>query len=372
MDVLGWTPSSPHVTPWLATTDPVLWENTSINGLTLQDGISNPSGDSVTMIGFRDLGSVGQFTLNGSPEQAGQWVIVDAGNLSSIGYRAGANPGTDTIEESAFDATLNRWLPDSVFSITTSVEPVASIKNFAVQEGKSLAIAPNVVLTDPSGDNVTEYGFMDAGTNGHFTIDFGNFTAAEPNSQWLYLPSWEVGALQYTAGSTLGTDPIEVVAFDASTESWTAVGTSTATTIFPRITPPPVNLPVLTEAAPNVTAPTSGSTNPTSGTSTAVNAMVSTPADTLVADFTNATLVGTPGNDTFVIGAGAGQEKIQNFDPAHDTLQFSVALFASYSAAMTDARQVGADTVFAIDAHDSVTLQNVNVGNLTASNVHVG
>ena len=93
---------------------------------------------------------------------------------------------------------------------------------------------------------------------------------------------------------------------------------------------------------------------------------------TLVAGFADATLVGGGSSDTFVVGPGAGQEKIQNFDPAHDTLQFSAALFANYAAAMTDARQVSTDTVFTIDARDSVTLQNVSMSSLTASNVHVG
>jgi hypothetical protein len=35
---------------------------------------------------------------------------------------------------------------------------------------------------------------------------------------------------------------------------------------------------------------------------------------------------------------------------------------------MTNATQVGANTVFAIDANDSVTLENVNKNSLAASN----
>jgi hypothetical protein len=45
-----------------------------------------------------------------------------------------------------------------------------------------------------------------------------------------------------------------------------------------------------------------------------------------------------------------------------------VILFANYAAAMTNATQVGANTVFAIDANDSVTLENVNKSSLAASN----
>ena len=89
---------------------------------------------------------------------------------------------------------------------------------------------------------------------------------------------------------------------------------------------------------------------PASGATAAAPVTSNTP-DTLVG-FADATLVGSPASDTFVIGAGAGHETIQNFDPAHDTLQFSASLFANYIAAMTDAKQMGTDTVFTIDARD--------------------
>jgi hypothetical protein len=90
--------------------------------------------------------------------------------------------------------------------------------------------------------------------------------------------------------------------------------------------------------------------------------------DTLVASTANSTLFGNPGNTTFAIGPGAGQDKIYNFTTSQDTLQFNHALFANFAAAMTNATQVGANTVFAIDANDSVTLENVNKNSLAASN----
>jgi hypothetical protein len=90
--------------------------------------------------------------------------------------------------------------------------------------------------------------------------------------------------------------------------------------------------------------------------------------DTLVASAADTTLYGNPGNTTFAIGPGAGQDKIYNFQNSQDTLQFNHALFANFAAAMTNATQVGANTVFAIDANDSVTLENVNKSSLAASN----
>jgi hypothetical protein len=90
--------------------------------------------------------------------------------------------------------------------------------------------------------------------------------------------------------------------------------------------------------------------------------------ETLVASAANDTLYANPGATTVVIGPGSGQDTILNFQTTQDTLQFSLSLFANYAAAMTSASQVGANTVFTIDANDSVTLQNVNMANLSAAN----
>jgi hypothetical protein len=363
LDVLGWTPSSPHRAPSVAVTNLTLWENTLVNGFGLEE-TTDFAGDSITRYAFRDLGSNGHFWLNGTFEQDGQWVFVEPGGLGGLGYQAGTKPGTDTIQVAAFDATLVKWLNASTFTAATSVEPVAYMKNFNVQEGGSLSAGPITGVVNPSGDQITEYAFLDAGTNGHFTVnvDVGSGSTAEPNSQWFVVPAWDIGAVQYVGGSTTGSDPIEVQAFDASAERWTAVSYATATTVVPILPPPGGGGPTSPVNALNVAAQTSGAAGAAPLTTSA--------ADTLVAGFAGATLVGGPGSDTFVIGPGAGQERIQNFDPAHDTLQFSVSLLTNYAAAMADARQVGTDTVFTIDAHDSVALQNVNMSSLTASNFH--
>ena len=55
-----------------------------------------------------------------------------------------------------------------------------------------------------------------------------------------------------------------------------------------------------------------------------------------------------------------------------DTLQFNAMLFSNFTAAMNAASQSGANTVFTIDANDTVTLDNVTKTSLTASNFHFG
>ena len=162
MDVLGWIPSSPHGTPGILTTNTTLWENGAINGVALQDGMSNPGDDSITAFGFRDLGSNGHFTLNGAPVQNGQWVDVTPEIWALSFIRLGPALAPISIQEIAYDATLSKWLGTSTFSISTTVEPVVNIKNFAVTEGQSLAVDPITSVSNPSGDLITDYAFMDA------------------------------------------------------------------------------------------------------------------------------------------------------------------------------------------------------------------
>jgi autotransporter passenger strand-loop-strand repeat protein len=90
--------------------------------------------------------------------------------------------------------------------------------------------------------------------------------------------------------------------------------------------------------------------------------------DTLIGGAGNDMLYGNGGNNTFAFNLGSGQDKIMDFQAGQDTLQFSLGLLSNFSAAMTDAKQVGANTVFTFDANDSLTLQNVSMNDLAAGN----
>ena len=59
---------------------------------------------------------------------------------------------------------------------------------------------------------------------------------------------------------------------------------------------------------------------------------------------------------------------VTNFGTAKDTLQFNATLFSNFTAAMNHASQSGANTVFTIDANDTVTLDSVTKTSLTAAN----
>jgi Ca2+-binding RTX toxin-like protein len=81
-------------------------------------------------------------------------------------------------------------------------------------------------------------------------------------------------------------------------------------------------------------------------------------------------LTGGAGADTFAFPNLMGHDEVTNFAIAKDTLQFNASLFANFTAAMAAATQVGANTVFTIDANDTVTLDNVTKTSLTAGNFH--
>jgi serralysin len=94
-------------------------------------------------------------------------------------------------------------------------------------------------------------------------------------------------------------------------------------------------------------------------------------ADLLVVAGTAGTIMtGGAGHDTFAFPNVMGKDEVTNFGLAKDTLQFNATLFSNFTAAMNAASQSGANTVFTIDANDTVTLDNVAKTSLTSSNFH--
>ena len=89
-----------------------------------------------------------------------------------------------------------------------------------------------------------------------------------------------------------------------------------------------------------------------------------------MADTAGEDRAGGAGADTFAFPNAMGHDEVTNFSTAKDTLQFNASLFANFAAAMTNATPSGANTVFTIDANDSVTLDNIAKSSLTAGNFH--
>lgn len=80
-------------------------------------------------------------------------------------------------------------------------------------------------------------------------------------------------------------------------------------------------------------------------------------------------LTGGSGKDSFVFAPGFGNDRIADFrttGSSADVLEFSSAIFADFDAAIAAAAQVGAATVFTIDADTSLTLEGVKLSALAA------
>ena len=80
------------------------------------------------------------------------------------------------------------------------------------------------------------------------------------------------------------------------------------------------------------------------------------------------TVSGDAGNDTFIFNTNSGHTAINNFAPASDTIEINHSVFANVADVMAHATQIGADTVIAEGANDTITLHNVMLGQLHQGN----
>ncbi|WP_247370085.1 MULTISPECIES: Ig-like domain-containing protein [unclassified Bradyrhizobium] len=115
--------------------------------------------------------------------------------------------------------------------------------------------------------------------------------------------------------------------------------------------------------------------------STATSSTVAAAGSTFVASAGNTTLKSTSGDDTFVgssqadtfvFGAGFGNDVIKGFvarGPAHDTIEFSKSVFDSFASVLSHATQSGTEVVIATGS-DTLTLKNAKLGALTSNDFH--
>ena len=82
-------------------------------------------------------------------------------------------------------------------------------------------------------------------------------------------------------------------------------------------------------------------------------------------------LNGGAGADTFVFPQTFGAKTVRNFTPGTDAWQFSQTMFADVAAVLSDAHQVGSYVATTHDPQNVVTLQNSQIANLHASDIHI-
>jgi hypothetical protein len=102
------------------------------------------------------------------------------------------------------------------------------------------------------------------------------------------------------------------------------------------------------------------------------NTLIGGPGDTLTGGSTYDPTNNIYPSDTFVFnGTAFGKNTVTDFDTNSDVLQFSHTVFADANTALAHASQVGSDVVITFDANDMVTLKNVLLANLSASDFHI-
>ena len=91
------------------------------------------------------------------------------------------------------------------------------------------------------------------------------------------------------------------------------------------------------------------------------------------------TLTAGAGTDIFaLLTTAVGNDTISGFNTGSDMLDFSAvdhsggwSAGTTAAAILAGATSVGGNTVFTLDGHDTITLQGVAIGSLTAANFHV-
>ena len=82
----------------------------------------------------------------------------------------------------------------------------------------------------------------------------------------------------------------------------------------------------------------------------------------------NDVVVCNTGDDTIVENAGYRHQVVYNFNVGTDAVRLATSFATSFAALQSDMAQVGQDVVITLDSQDSVTLRNMTVSSLTASN----
>jgi hypothetical protein len=81
----------------------------------------------------------------------------------------------------------------------------------------------------------------------------------------------------------------------------------------------------------------------------------------------NQVLTGTGHNDTFIFNSTFGDATITNFQPASDVIEIDHSVFANVQALLAATRDDGhGNVVTTVDAHDTITLKDVNLAQLEA------
>ena len=182
---------------------------------------SDPDGDSLTVIGVSDAtngtGSVGaaladvygSLTLYGN----GSYSYV-ASNTSAINSAATGHHPVDTFTYTISDG--NGGMTTATLAITIDRPPIVQVANLTLSIGQSVAASSLFTASDPDGNTIITYGFMDTGP-GDFVL---NGVTTEPHNQEIDVTAAQLSELTYV-GAAGTPDTVEVRVYDGTLwSSW--------------------------------------------------------------------------------------------------------------------------------------------------------
>ena len=199
--------------------------NQTISASSLLKSVTDVDGDTITQYRFIDNGAGGSFVLNGVKIASGQWITINASDLSKLSYVGGASTFTDTFSVQAFDGKV--WSATATGSIATIEHaPVVAASTTSLSIGAKIAASSLISsVSDADGDKITQYRFMDNGTSGgHFEL--GGVTIG--SGQWITINAADLAKLVYVGGAIAGSETFSLQAFDG--QLWSSVSTGTLTT----------------------------------------------------------------------------------------------------------------------------------------------
>jgi hypothetical protein len=186
--------------------------------------------------GVRDLttgghGSTAYFSIDNGTTNLGTWNNqISNGDLADWYPQGPAPGGNDAFNDYSNSGVINVvsasdiTLMEALGWTSSFTAPTVNVQNVSIAENTSVAATSFLTLSNPSGDNITQYTLVDNGTTGHFTVN----GVIQPDGQAFSVSS--LSTVQYVGGTLPGSDTIQVQFFDSTTNSESNFTSLTATT----------------------------------------------------------------------------------------------------------------------------------------------
>ena len=214
--------------PTIAGQNASIDEGQSLAGASLIKSISNPAGLTTSEYAVTDKGGDGVLMLNGIALTAGKAYQLTAAQLAQLSFVGGSTTGTDTISIQSYDGS--QWSNTVNVTITVNPPPSVTVNNEAMVSGQTVAGSSLISgVKDSAGYGITQYAFMDAGTDGGQLYLNG---VALAKGAWTTITAAQLSQLTYVAGAGAGTDSISIKVFDGHAWSTISVATVQQTTLL--------------------------------------------------------------------------------------------------------------------------------------------